>query len=175
VHNNPVRIADAERKILWPEHQIPDLFLSIGTGSSYTLTRVGSEKMAPARKGIISHGRQLLKIMRSNLEQTLDCDRAWDNFISSAVNSLTRSVSPTRFVRINPNVGDIPALDDKDKMDGLRSRVQKLLKNSSEIRDIARRLVASSFYFELLSASDSDEKNGTAHMQGKSATSSGYR
>ncbi len=33
-HNNPIEIADIERKLIWPEmeHQYPDIVLSLGTG-----------------------------------------------------------------------------------------------------------------------------------------------
>ncbi|KAI2627754.1 hypothetical protein GGR54DRAFT_430692 [Hypoxylon sp. NC1633] len=166
LHNNPVRIADSERKILWPDDHVPDLFLSIGTGSSPALSRAESEHMSAARKGIFSHGRHLYGILRSNLEQTLDCERAWDDYFSSVTSALTKQFSTSRFLRINPNVGKIPALDEKDKMGGLRQQVQRTLRYDPRVKDVARQLLASTFYFELISASD-PEPDGTTEIQGK--------
>ncbi|KAK8017030.1 FabD/lysophospholipase-like protein [Apiospora rasikravindrae] len=140
LHNNPIRIADAERKVLWPEVQIPDLILSLGTGGSAHLSRAGSEHMSEARKGVFNHGRQLYSILRNNMQQTLDCER---------------------FRRLNPDVGTIPALDEKDKIDDLLRRAQESLRRDrTRIQDIARQLVASSFYFELLPIDTEPESDG---------------
>lgn len=169
LHNNPVRIADSERKILWPDSDVPDIFLSIGTGSTLSLERaetIGSEHMSAARKGILSHGRHLYSILRSNLEQTLDCERAWDDYFAGVTTALTKS-STIRFVRINPNVESIPALDEKDKMSELRTNVQESQKNDTRIKEVARQLIASTFYFELKSISDL-ELDGKTKVQGKS-------
>ncbi|GAW26646.1 putative lysophospholipase-like protein [Rosellinia necatrix] len=166
-HNNPVRVADSERKILWPDSQIPDIFLSIGTGSTQSLERSGTEKMEAARKGIFSHGRYLYNIMRSNIQQTLDCERAWDDYISSVANSFTSPSPRSRFLRINPNVGEIPALDEKDKIASLRRKAEVELKLDLRIKDLARQLIASTFYFDIISVSEVDEENGTIDIRGQ--------
>ncbi|KAJ2991286.1 hypothetical protein NUW58_g2566 [Xylaria curta] len=165
LHNNPVRIADSERKIIWPDNQVPDLFLSIGTGSSPSLSRTGSEKMNAPRKGILSHGRYLYNIMRSTLEQTLDCEKAWDNYIAGVITSLSTSLN-SRFIRINPDVGEIPALDDKGKITSLRTKAREALEADRRIPEIAKQLVASTFYFEHLKMSD-PKPGGTLCVQGK--------
>ncbi|KAK7747804.1 hypothetical protein SLS62_008840 [Diatrype stigma] len=167
-HNNPVRIADSERKILWPDAEVPDIFLSIGTGSSIELERVrsiGSEHMPAAQKGLLSHVQHLYGILRSNLEQNLDCDRAWDDYISSVTTAFPKSFPHSRFLRINPDVGDIPALDEKDRMAELRIRVQQS-QDEDRIHDVARQLIASTFYFELRSVSDLG-MGGKTRLQGK--------
>lgn len=168
-HNNPVRIADSERKILWPDAEVPDIFLSLGTGSSTHLERVrsiGSEHMPAAQKGLLSHVQHLYGILRSSLEQTLDCDRAWDDYIPSVTTAFPKSFSSSRFLRINPNVGSIPALDEKNKMAELRIRVRDSQEEEDRIDEVARQLIASTFYFELLSASDLGLGNKT-RVQGK--------
>ncbi|KAK8075762.1 hypothetical protein PG997_010425 [Apiospora hydei] len=162
LHNNPIRIADAERKVLWPEVQIPDMILSLGTGGSTHLGRVGSEHMSEARKGVFTHGRQLYSILRNNMQQTLDCERSWNEFFDNMVTALsTTSFTTSRFRRLNPDVGTIPALDEKDKIDDLRRRAQESLRRDrSRIQDVARQLVASSFYFELLPIDTEPENDG---------------
>ncbi|KAI1124855.1 hypothetical protein F5Y10DRAFT_284739 [Nemania abortiva] len=166
LHNNPVRIADSERKILWPDNQVPDLFLSIGTGSSPTLSRVGSEKMSAARKGIVSHTRYLYGILRSTLEQTLDCEKAWDDYMAGVTTSLSSPFLTSKFVRINPDVGEIPALDDKAKMLALRTRAVEALSVDPRIPEIAKQLIASTFYFEHLPMPNI-QPDGTLQVQGK--------
>ncbi|ORY63334.1 acyl transferase/acyl hydrolase/lysophospholipase [Pseudomassariella vexata] len=165
LHNNPVRVADAERKRLWPDSSIPDLFLSIGTGYSASLTRNMSENKATVERGVFNHGRQLYKILRNNMEQTLDCERAWDDYFASVATASTKLFCASRFLRINPDVGSIPALDEKDKMHDLRKTVQASLRRNLRIKDIARQLIASSFYFELLDISES-EVDGRFLVQG---------
>lgn len=61
-----------------------------------------------------------------------------------------------RYKRVNPNLGfKVPKLDDKNKVIDVqrevRSEMEQSLKNpESELWTIAHRLVASSFYFELI-------------------------
>lgn len=169
-HNNPVRIADSERKALWPDCDVPDIFLSVGTGSTMNLERARTEKsehMAAARKGIFSHGRYLYGILRSNMDQTLDCERAWEDYFAGITTSLAKSFSTSRFIRLNPNVGSIPSLDDKDKMGDLRIKAQESQRSDPRIKDIARQLIGSTFYFEPLSVSD-PQPDGMIRVQGES-------
>ncbi|KAI1367159.1 hypothetical protein F5Y08DRAFT_350010 [Xylaria arbuscula] len=166
-HNNPVNIADSERKVLWPDSHVPDLFLSIGTGSSSTLSRVGSEKMSAARKGILSHTRYLYGILRNTLEQTLDCDKAWDDFIANITTSPLNTFSSSRFIRINPDVGQIPALDDKTQIPSLRTKARESLSEDPRVPDIAKRLIASTFYFEQHPVSNAQPEGSTLQVQGK--------
>ena len=164
-HNNPVNIADSERKILWPDSQVPDLFLSIGTGSCSTLPRIGSEKMSAARKGIISHTRYLYGILRSTLQQTLDCEKAWDDYIANITTSPLNTFLSSRFIRINPDVGEIPALDDKTQITSWRAKARDNLSEDPRVPEIANRLIASTFYFEHHPAPITQPEN-TLQVQG---------
>ncbi|KAK9417273.1 putative PNPLA domain-containing protein [Seiridium unicorne] len=168
LHNNPIRIADLERRILWPECPVPDIILSLGTGSSASLTRASSDYTSAPRKGVITHGRQLYSILRNNMDQTLDCDRAWEDFFDGITSTTsTTAFAISRYRRINPDLGTVPALDEKDRMEELRRKVQETLqRDQPRLRDIARQLIASTFYFELISASDADA-DGKFSVQGK--------
>ncbi|KAI4858552.1 acyl transferase/acyl hydrolase/lysophospholipase [Hypoxylon rubiginosum] len=168
LHNNPVRIADSERRMIWPSHQVPDLVLSIGTGPSPVPERRESRHRRAARNGILSHGLHLYGIMRNNFEQKLNCEKTWDEYYAGIAGSLPESVSTSRFHRINPNVGEIPALDEKEKMETLRAKAEQVLRSDldSQINQIARQLIASSFYFELHSASN-PKLDGTTNIYGK--------
>lgn len=125
--------------------------------------------MNAARKGIFSHGRHLYGIMKNTLEQALNCEKAWDEYCSGIATSMSGLTSTSRFVRINPNIGKIPALDEKDKMREMRAKANQSLRIELEpqIKQIARQLVASSFYFELQSTSDT-KPDGTANVYGTS-------
>lgn len=164
-HNNPCRVADLERKALWPEIEAPDVFLSVGTGSSISLERQTSERMSAAKKGIVSHGMNLLNILKKNMETALDCERIWDDFFASVATSLQHGTT-SRYHRINPRLeGEIPALDEKDKMGQVRRAARAALLKDHAIERIARQLLASTFYFQL--ASISDEQDGLHYVHGK--------
>jgi hypothetical protein len=92
--------------------------------------------------------------MRSNLEQTLDCEKAWDDYIAPTVTSLSRSFPNSRFIRINPDIGEVPALDDKDKMASRRTKTRVARRVDGRILNIAKQPITSSLYFHHLSMSD---------------------
>ncbi|KAK1832963.1 acyl transferase/acyl hydrolase/lysophospholipase [Podospora conica] len=153
-HNNPVRIAELERRILWPEHQQPDVMLSIGTGSVDPSDSV-TVKCFRMRKqpGVFSNWRHLLKILMNNMELALDCDRIWDEYYQLAAPSV--SAPSKRLFRINPSItGTLPALDDVNRMAGLQREVRRWLATEPQIAKVARQLVASSFYFDLVSVDE---------------------
>ncbi|XXH01349.1 hypothetical protein Hte_007707 [Hypoxylon texense] len=106
--------------------------------------------------------------MRNNFEQKLNCEKTWDEYYAGVVGSQPESISTSRFHRINPDVGEIPALDEKEKMEPLRAKAEQVLMSdlSSQINQIARQLIASSFYFELRSASN-PKLDGTTKIYGK--------
>lgn len=88
------------------------------------------------------------------MDQTLDCERTWEDYFSTVANSLPRHISTSRFIRINPEIGQVPALDEKDKMLDLRRRTNDAMCRDPRIEEIGRQLIATSFYFELLDASE---------------------
>lgn len=63
--------------------------------------------------------------------------------------SLARGHDMQRYVRLNPELSNLPALDEKKKLANLEIDVRKsLLSMDSQIRDVTDRLLASCFYFE---------------------------
>ena len=62
-------------------------------------------------------------------------------------------LSRSRYHRINPNIGEKPPrLDEKKKLPHLRQRTVHVMKEKTyqnQIGEVARRLVASSFYVEV--------------------------
>ncbi|KAK1756460.1 acyl transferase/acyl hydrolase/lysophospholipase [Echria macrotheca] len=143
LHNNPVRIAELERRILWPEFHQPDVMLSIGTGC------------VEATDSATVTGHRTRKILTNNMELALDCDRIWDEYYDLA-GPPNPGPPSKRLFRINPVIrGALPALDDVDLMAKLQRDVREYLETAKpKIAEVARQLVASSFYFHVDSVED---------------------
>ncbi|KAL8706935.1 MAG: hypothetical protein Q9201_000095 [Fulgogasparrea decipioides] len=146
-HNNPIQIADKERKNLWPslKTDYPDVFVSIGT--SYGRPRRNRELASPpAQVGVVSHGKLLYKIVNDHIDFALDSQKAWEDYISILQPAPEHL---TRYVRLNPQLQeDPPSLDEVERMEMLKATVRSQMKNSKEISVLALQLVASCFYFE---------------------------
>lgn len=169
-HNNPCRVADSERKALWPEVDAPDVLLSIGTGSSISLERQTSERMSAAKKGIVSHGMTLFNILKKNMETALNCDRIWEDYFANLATKLQPGTIISRYHRINPRLeGEVPALDEKDKMGQVRRSAAASLSKDPAVHLIARQLLATTFYLQI--GSISDEQDGLHFVQGKDSLS----
>lgn len=149
-HNNPVQIADAERKYIWPdvETQEPDVLLSIGTGKNSGHLAKEKKMSEDAEKPTIwmKMVPKMIKVAMARASDILDAQRIWDKFVVNVV----RKGSNDRYIRINPELPtEPPRLDEKDKLWSLASDVKRSLNSATgQIRGVADRLVASCFYFE---------------------------
>jgi hypothetical protein len=177
-HNNPVRVAYHESKLLWPDVQDcqPDILLSIGTGHNGAETSGSAEpydrkwRRAEITSDIIvtpsPRGRKLgigewfknaefvqnLNIMVNRVDNILNSEQIWINFKNDTLSTWEESEF-RRYQRINPKLGyRPPRLDDKGKLESLQYTVREKVKTNElyrkKISRIAHRLVASSFYFE---------------------------
>lgn len=148
-HNNPIRVAEAERKLIWPEVDYPDVVVSLGTSFSTQLHRMESDRMQnDERRGIVSHGMSLVNIVKNHMATSLNCERAWDEFLDH----LPRNIAHSRFIRINPELsGKVPELDDVQSMIPLQQNVGIVLARDPRLRgrvhNTAMRLFATLFYF----------------------------
>jgi hypothetical protein len=177
-HNNPVRVAYNESKLLWPDVQDcqPDILLSIGTGHNGAETNGSAEpydrrwRRAEITSDIIvtpsprqrklgigewfknAEFVQNLNIMVNRVDNILNSEQIWINFKNDTLSSREES-EIRRYQRINPKLGyRPPRLDDKGKLESLEYTVRENLRDNQlyrkKISRIAHRLVASSFYFE---------------------------
>ncbi|KAM0328700.1 hypothetical protein ACHAQA_005113 [Verticillium albo-atrum] len=175
-HNNPVYVAFEESKLLWPDvrDHLPDVILSIGTGhnrpkgseltrsdllldSSPRVSRAPYvEPDAGSPDNDIYRVFQNFKMMFTRMSNVLSSHVRWVTFerdVTLPMSSEQRKEARRRLQRIDPRLGhDPPALDDKAKMAPLKKTVDQVLKQTPlykrQIRHVARRLVASSFYFD---------------------------
>jgi hypothetical protein len=178
--NNPVGIADSERKFIWPEksENSRDIIVSIGTGYStdYNGQPVKdslSQMLTPFdRVGFLNK----LALFRLVLSNTTNCEKMWNEF--------THSLGPdphllTKCHRVNVPYGagqDLCSLDAVSRMDAIKEEAVAVLalKSKSVTKDVqgllttrldivARQLVASLFYFQLRTTEDADDEVYTYH------------
>ena len=175
-HNNPVRVADLERRLIWSDtnNSPPDILLSIGTGCDNTIRNEAQKNfnlhkkrtftMPPESRDTVegSRGRVLrrekvpqprkfINILVNRVGNILDTELTWLTFMSEAIRGDQDDKS--RYHRINPNIGEEPPkLDETKKLPNLRYRMTHVMRNAAfhnQVGEIARRLVASSFYVEV--------------------------
>ncbi len=148
-HNNPIFIADSERKLIWPElaDSPTDILLSIGTGHNpRRLTEPPAPKLVlnPPKRGLISHFKTFKRIAQDHVAVSLDSERTWLTWLQTLSNPQEHR---KRYVRLNVSCSkDPPSLDDVQSMPQLRQYVQEQYALNRSIEDIAHHLVASSFY-----------------------------
>ncbi|KAL8689851.1 MAG: hypothetical protein Q9218_004571 [Villophora microphyllina] len=154
-HNNPIQIADKERKNLWPSlpSDYPDVLVSIGT--SYGPPRPAKELSSPPPQvGVFSHGKSLYKIAVDHIATARDSEKAWDDYMSILQPPREHQ---SRFVRLNPQLlEDPPSVDDVECLQQIRSTARTHMMHNERIPVLALQLVASCFYFE---------KSGAAELQ----------
>lgn len=176
-HNNPVRIANYESKLIWPdsEERPPDILLSIGTGHNgadsegfvdnnfndhrrFPIRRVFSQvksgvvqnRPAPAMRAF-PQLKDWFNIFKKRMESVLDAEQTWREFRKDVVGN-SSPIQEKRYMRINPKTSmRTPKLDEKTKVIDLQEDVKNRLKTHGmrmKIEKVAHRLVASSFYFD---------------------------
>ncbi|KAL2010440.1 hypothetical protein VTN00DRAFT_6247 [Thermoascus crustaceus] len=95
----------------------------------------------------MSHGVTLFNILKNHMVTSLDCENAWNEYLSH----LPESTYSSRYIRINPKLtGKVPTLDETGEMIPLQAKVQSILKHDERIKKLALQLIASTFYFQLL-------------------------
>jgi len=146
-HNNPIRIADTEWKLIWSRGPIthPDIMLSLGTGLAADQDEK-SLKSPISKRGLIRNGKMLLKIATDHIADALDCEKTWDDYIRP----LIPQDSSSRFIRYNVKLdSDLPSIDDVEALQPLQDQVARKVLDDPRISNIAFQLVATCFYFEV--------------------------
>ena len=155
-YNNPVEIADAERKMIWPESALdhPDIMLSIGTGynSNKSLNNsTPAQFRRPARLGVISNIKNLKRIAEDHIAISTESQRTWNAWYRLVSRS---GDDKNRLYRLNVDCRkDPPALDDISAMQELREYTHQQYGANQIIQKIASHLVATSFYIHIKSFS----------------------
>ena len=156
-YNNPMEIADRERKLIWNDLycDTADIVLSVGTCWNPDAKRKDEDRPSTSRRGILAHGKSLYNIMHDVVASTTDSERAFQKYMSIL------SLTPTqreRYVRLNPPLKSLPPkLDEIKKLEWLQEYVRLLMADSIEVKKVAKQLVATCFYFE---QSETPKPNG---------------
>ena len=146
-HNNPIQIADKERKLIWPdlENEYPDLIVSVGTTYN-SAARLSTEKAALSRLGVFSHGKALYRIAVDHIASALDSEKAWHAYLNVLQ---PPSNHRAKYIRLNPQLKeDPPRLDEVERMSYIQDVIREMSNLDSTVQKLVLRLIASSFYFE---------------------------
>ncbi|KAI0517620.1 FabD/lysophospholipase-like protein [Xylaria bambusicola] len=165
-HNNPVWVAHHERKLIWTDKATspPDILLSLGTGKhdvdneepsrSAQASGVQSPSQGKLKERVSqSFPRQMLNIAIDRIDKLLECNTIWNNYLAENTSSdfgRSNNLIRRRFIRINPDLRfEVPRLDAVKELERLeKAAIHNLKQNSPRIKEIAHRLIASSFFFE---------------------------
>lgn len=94
------------------------------------------------------------------VDDVLDAELAWADFRAFSVREKSEAKG-RRFIRFNPDLDrEPPAQDSKSDMEGLQANVRKRLQTPhrlAALRNVAHRLVASSFYLDLQAKATPDK------------------
>jgi len=154
---NPAVLADKERRLLWPEAEDPDLFLSLGTGQHRLEVLQRLQKQS---SGSSEHDTTPARPLRPRMsrrwssrkeEVNVDEEKAWAAFKLDIMRDGFEEKG-RNYLRLNPDLGKTPPTNDnKQEIEHLQDNVRKGLQGSHKaraLRNIAHRLVASSFYLD---------------------------
>lgn len=158
-HNNPVNIADSERKLIWADtaHLPPDILLSIGSSCCQTLPTPKRPSKAVRRRGIGSNIKAYYRIAVDHIESSLDSEKIWREYLERLSPSQEQRC---RYRRLNVELEEAPPkLDDVDSIDELQTAARKQWSRDSRISDVAQDLIASSFYFEKVKVATEDDES----------------
>jgi hypothetical protein len=183
-HNNPVGVAHHERILIWKDVgvQQPDIFLSIGTGhhgqtdedtmvstsffGMFSATR--KEDLPPAPNTPLGNVRtfstftgQLWNTVSSRFDNILNCTKIWNDFRLDVLGGPYAS-DRRRYIRLNPDLGfKVPKLDEVARLRDVQQAARDQLKSgpaSARVKEVAHRLIASTFFFEKTEASTREQE-----------------
>ena len=98
------------------------------------------------------------------MKNVIDAEIAWKVFLEERTTESSRTIE-ARYIRINPDIGLVPELDDVDSLDSLPQLASKDVSEEA-IKNLALHLIASTFYFKKAVCS-ADETGGGYTCQGK--------
>jgi hypothetical protein len=160
--NNPCQLAWAESHKTVSELRRPDQFVSVGTGACRTKTLNNKE----VRSGMAFSNGSLYQTFQHYMANNFDGDKKFydmRNTLSVAFPDKIDNVDRW-FRRFNVSLGvEIPDLADAQAMDGLADVAWRHFKSDPAIDDLARGVLASSFYFELRSLPIYDDGQYVCH------------
>lgn len=159
-YNCPVELAMREQRLIWEDmaDSCPDIILSVGTGVNANSRKPVAPKKS--RFPLISNTRALARIAVDHIQSSLNSEQTWKNFVHH--NHAPNHVRD-RYIRLNLRMEqDPPRMDEVNKLHELKEMtLSQFTRRDAEIKAVADRLIATSFYFvldhEMPFSSSSDE------------------
>jgi hypothetical protein len=161
--------------------QQPDIFLSIGTGhhgqpdedtivsSSFfgKFSAARKEELPPPPNAPLGNLRtfstftgQLWNTVSSRFDNILNCTKIWNDFRLDVLGGPYAS-DRRRYIRLNPDLGfKVPKLNEVDRLRDIQQAARDQLKTpaaSARVKEVAHRLIASTFFFEKTDASTREQ------------------
>ncbi|KAF3185778.1 hypothetical protein TWF788_003827 [Orbilia oligospora] len=167
-NNNPIFVADSERKLIWPEveHLLPDVVLSLGSGYSPNSAKSRKDKKSPSRNAVARAIEKLHWIATDRIENGTVAEETWDTWLRckdcqvdpmSAGRGSIR-LAGDRYARWNAKFNghdDPPHLDDLDALQRIETETYKQVQGLDQhIKNLADHLICSTFYFQLQQAKE---------------------
>jgi hypothetical protein len=168
--------------LIWSDvsAQQPDIFLSIGTGhhgpnpkdkalETRRLQRSTGESNIPeyvpqpevqtrSTTTLLPFTGHMWNMAAGRVDNILNCTKTWDNFRLDILEPY--SGSRRRYIRLNPDLRfKVPSLDEVDRLNDLRTAVAKEMQQNARIKEVAHRLVASTFFFEKVDSSTKENQD----------------
>jgi hypothetical protein len=149
--NNPSLAAYHEARAAFEDGptKVIDILVSVGTARNSAVEERLNPSPSGARQPFMLKGLQsVLRLVHNQIQVSVETERMWQDFVrDETIPSWQRH----RFRRLNPDIGyGPPELDNVRGMSLLVSRTSKVLDDAllEPIKQVARELVASCFYFE---------------------------
>jgi len=142
-YNNPVELADLERKLIWPdtEHSPPDILISVGAGYDISIERPRQSnnwRLKPKPDD---------RVLLDPVKSSSDAQDIWDHYHDSF---LAGPRDKSRYIRLNmPVNGPVPKLDDVDDMAAYKREIQTVLRRHT-LTPYAQQIIASCFFFDII-------------------------
>lgn len=132
-NNNPIWLGLSEVRRLWPKTPVPDVVISLGTGSP----AAPHSPKAPSFRNVLLDG--FLARGYRFIDSSYDGDESWME--------LQNVLAQKSYVRINAPLGRRPATS--SDMDRFARHVERQLAEAAEIRQASKLLLLSNFFFQL--------------------------
>ena len=142
--NNPVEVADMERKLIWPdtEHYPPDIIISIGAGYN-----ASSKKPLWRANTWRPKSRLDDRVTLDPSQSSLIAQDTWDHYKDSLP---SRPRDDIRYIRLNlPMDCRVPRLDDVDEMKPFQRQAKSLLRGFNFVQ-CAQQIIASCFFLDII-------------------------
>ena len=168
-NNNLAKLANRERRLIWPEaaESDPDIFLSLGTGQNrisilpklsakttdWRTLQSTSQTASTEKSTGFSRLLKSWSVLYNRVDDVLNAKMAWASFRTDVVAVDRPHRNTRRYIRFNPDLDkSAPPVDAKNELRSLQWTVKTQLSIphcTAAVQYVAYRIVASSFFLDV--------------------------